>query len=347
MVVEPEERCEFVATAHLLPLLPHLLLQLFRTALFLVPQQDFHFPVALFEAVLQNVREQFLDDGEEVAVAAHVHLLVEGVLHLQVRLLLPRPGGAQRHTLLLVEDGTAAVVAQVDAGGGLVELVGVEPEDPFEDEGSVGLLLEAVVENVGDHEDDHGEGVESALVGDVEALAGEQFLHQDHHVVQGAHSVQPLLDSRCRDQSQVVALLRLVQSLHADIRLNRSAAVGPVQRVEDSAVGGVQAGVGSVDHKFDDGNGGRLDELEFDDPRLRLEDLHESLKGASHSLMFWQIVEEGEEGVVDGDVDVAVLDRDAARAAPEQSDRDAVVGQQELDALEGHHPSLEILVGLL
>jgi hypothetical protein len=50
--------------------------------------------------------------------------------------------------------------------------------------------------------------------------------------------------------------------------------VGSVQGVEDSAVGGIQARIGSIDHKFDDGDGGCLDELEFDDPRLRLEDLH-------------------------------------------------------------------------
>jgi hypothetical protein len=63
--------------------------------------------------------------------------------------------------------------------------------------------------------------------------------------------------------------------------------------------------------------------------------------------MLWQVVEEGEQGVVDGDVDVAVLDSDAARAAPEQLDRDAVELQQELDSLECNYPPLVVLVRLL
>lgn len=62
--------------------------------------------------------------------------------------------------------------------------------------------------------------------------------------------------------------------------------------------------------------------------------------------MFWQIVEEGEEGVVDGDVDVAVLNGDPTCAASEQLNRDVVELQQELDALECDDPPLVELVGL-
>lgn len=63
--------------------------------------------------------------------------------------------------------------------------------------------------------------------------------------------------------------------------------------------------------------------------------------------MFGQEVHVHEDGVVNGDVDVAVPDCDSAGAATEEFDGDAVELQQELYPLEGDYPSIVELVCLL
>lgn len=50
------------------------------------------------------------------------------------------------------------------------------------------------MEDVGDEEDDHGEGVEAALVGAVQLAFCEEFLEDDDDGVQGGYLLQPLVD---------------------------------------------------------------------------------------------------------------------------------------------------------
>ncbi len=49
------------------------------------------------------------------------------------------------------------------------------------------------MEDVGD-EEDHGEGVEAALVGAVQLAFGEEFLENDDDGVEGGDLLQPLVD---------------------------------------------------------------------------------------------------------------------------------------------------------
>lgn len=55
------------------------------------------------------------------------------------------------------------------------------------------------MEDVGDEEDDHGEGVEAALVGAVQLAFGEEFLENDDDGVQGGDLLQPLVDGLSGD----------------------------------------------------------------------------------------------------------------------------------------------------
>lgn len=50
--------------------------------------------------------------------------------------------------------------------------------------------------------------------------------------------------------------------------------------------------------------------------------------------------------MVDGNIDVTVLDGYAVGTAPKQFDRNMVIAQKELNALVGHNPSLVVIVSL-
>lgn len=236
-------------------------------------------------------------------------------------------------------------VEQVHPGFLLVELLDIELEKVTEDSGGVGFLVELGVVEVGDDEDDHGEAVESALVGDVELLLEEVLLEDDHHRVEGGDVGQPAVYGSSGDQSHVAALL-VAARLHSDVCVQGTAGVGAVERGVGFE-GGVQEGDGGIDGQLNDWDNCRLDDLDLGETGVHLHGLRHPLQPRPQPLPLRQVRHAVQQAVVNGDVDVAVLDRDAARAAPEESDRDAVVGQQELDALEGHHPSLEVLVGLL
>lgn len=173
------------------------------------------------------------------------------------------------------------------------------------------------MEDVGDHEDDHGEGVESSLVGAVEFLAGEELLEDDDDGVEGGDLLQPPVDGVGGDQPEVAALLGLVLGLDGDVGVDGPAVVGPVELVVHRADGGVEEGQLGVDGELDERDGCGLDKLGLGDPGLREEQLLQLLQCGLDLLVLGQEVHVHEDGVIHCDVDIAVPNCYSAGAAAE------------------------------
>lgn len=98
------------------------------------------------------------------------------------------------------------------------------------------------MEDVGDHEHDHRESVESAFVGAVQLLPCKELLENDDDGVQRRDLFQPLVDGVGGDKAQVAAFLRLVLGLDSDVSVDRSAVVYAVELVVHLSDGGVEEG---------------------------------------------------------------------------------------------------------
>jgi hypothetical protein len=246
-----------------------------------------------------------------VAVAGHIFTLADGVSDLQIRLHHFRV--ILFVLIFLVEDAPIVDSEQIDPTDLLVELVHIEPEDPLEHNRCVFLLLQPGMLDVGDQHDDHGDCVETAFVGEVETVDGEKFLHDDDDRVKGFYAADPLPDGCCGANAQMRGYVVVRGGLDGDVCLDGPAVVRPVQLVELPA----DERNRGIDCQFQHGDSCGLDELAFLDARMRHEHFLNSLQGHSDSLRLGDHFDPLQNRLVDGDVDVAVLDGYSVGAAAE------------------------------
>ena len=107
--------------------------------------------MAAAEASLEHLPKESLDGTEGVAISCHVLLLVHRILYLEVCLLRAQLVAPpfHLHQVFNVEYAAAVPVEDVDAALPLIKLFDIELQYFLEDEGSVLLLFQSCVEDVG------------------------------------------------------------------------------------------------------------------------------------------------------------------------------------------------------
>lgn len=285
--------------------------QLTQLPFLLLPEHLFQLFVSSLEAAAEHQAEHVSDASVLVAVAGHVFTLTDGVSDLQICLHHLRV--VLFVLIFLVEDAPIVDSEQIDPTDLFVELVHIKPEDPLEDNRGVFLLRQPGMLDKGDQHDDHGDGVEPAFVGEVETVDGEKFLHDDDDRVEGFYAADPLPDGCCGANAQMRGYVVVRGGLDSDVCLDGPAVVRPVQLVELPADERDRC----VDCQLQHGDGCSLDEFALLDAGMRHEHFLNSLQSHSDPLRFGDHFDPLQDRLVDGDVDVAVLDGYSVGAAAE------------------------------
>lgn len=115
----------------------------------------------------------------------------------------------------------------------------------------------------------------------------------------------------------MAALFWFIFSLHSDICINGAGIVSPIELIVHLSNWKVEEGERSIYCELYQRNGSRLDELDLCYPWLSPEKFLQSLESSLYSFRLWQKVHVIEDGVIYGDINITISDRDAAGTAAE------------------------------